>query len=69
MRGLVIDIANGVVHTEDGQTLAITNAFDACGCECDLDDAESVVAGPDADGMWLSLEILATDYEVSTVLN
>ncbi len=46
-----------MVITEDGQTLPITNMFDADGDECDdVDDAVTCVAGSDKDGLWLSID-------------
>ena len=51
------DRATRMVITEDGQTLPITNMFDADGDECDdVDDAVTCVAGPDKDGLWLSID-------------
>ncbi len=51
------DRATRMVITEDGQTLPITNMFDADGDECDdVDDAVTCVAGSDKDGLWLSID-------------
>ena len=59
------DRATRMAITEDGQTLPITNMFDADGDECDdvdgdecddVDDAVTCVAGPDKDGLWLSID-------------
>ena len=46
-----------VAIMEDGQELPVTNMFDGFGEETDdVDDAVSCVAGPDADGMWVSID-------------
>ena len=46
-----------VAVTEDGQELPITNLFDQFGDDCaDVDEAVSCVAGPDRDGLWLSID-------------
>lgn len=45
-----------VVVTEDGQELPITNFFDADGEDCDFDEAVTCVAGPDRDGLWLTID-------------
>lgn len=50
-----------VAITEDGQELPVTNSFDADGDECDLEDAVSCVAGPDKDGLWVSIDLTAFD--------
>lgn len=47
----------GEVHLSDGQVLPITNFFDDDGDECGADDAVVCVAGPDADGYWLSVDL------------
>lgn len=45
-----------VAITECGQSLPITNFFDADGEECASDGAVVCVAGPDKDGMWLTID-------------
>lgn len=53
----IVSIPDGLAYTEDGQELPITNSFDDCGDDCDLEDAVVVVAGPDADGMFLTIDL------------
>lgn len=47
-----------IAITEDGQKLPVTNSFDSDGDECDLADAVACVAGPDKDGLWLSIDLM-----------
>lgn len=42
--------------TEDGQSLPVAHYFDADGEDCDFDDAVTCVAGPDKDGLWLTID-------------
>lgn len=49
----------GVAITEDGQELPVTHWFDIDGDDCEPDDAVSVVAGPDRDGLWLAIDLSA----------
>ena len=46
-----------VAITEDGQELPVTNLFDSDGDECEPDEAVACVAGPDKDGLWLSIDL------------
>lgn len=50
---------------EDGQILQIVEAFDDDGDDCDLDDAVVCVAGPDKDGMFLTIDF--RDWESVTI--
>lgn len=45
-----------VVVMEDGQELPVVDAFDDNGDNCDIDDAVVCVAGPDADGLWVTID-------------
>ena len=46
-----------VAVTEDGQELPVTNMFDGDGDETDdVDAAVTCVAGPDKDGLWLTID-------------
>jgi hypothetical protein len=51
-----IHIASRVAIMEDGQQLPVTNAFDEHGDDCDLEEAVVCVAGPDKDGMWVTID-------------
>lgn len=51
-----VNVAMSVAITEDGQELPIANAFDRFGDDCDLAEAETCVAGPDKDGLWLTID-------------
>lgn len=53
----MINVALGVAVMEDGQELPVTNAFDEDGDDCDPEDAVACVAGPDRDGMWVSIDL------------
>jgi len=53
----MIHRARAIAITEDGQELPVTNALDDDGDDCDLEDAVSCVAGPDRDGMWLTIDL------------
>jgi hypothetical protein len=53
----MVHVGRAVALTEDGQELPITNAFDDDGDDCDLADAVTCVAGPDRDGMWLTINL------------
>lgn len=55
--GVLIDLDNRLVHLEDGQTLQATNWFDDSGMECEPVEAVVVVCGPDAEGMWWSMDV------------
>ena len=57
----MVNVSIAIAITEDGQELPITNAFDGYGEDCDLGDAVACVAGPDKDGLWLSIDL--TQYE------
>ena len=57
----MINVALGVAIMEDGQELPITNAYDDGGDDCDAADAVACVAGPDRDGMWVSIDL--TQFE------
>lgn len=60
---LLIDIQNGLVHLEDGQTLPVAHWLDHDGDECGKADACMAVAGPDRDGFWLSIEVFPEEPE------
>lgn len=49
--------ALGVILLNDGKTYPITNWFDADGDDCEPDEAEFAVAGPDSDGKWYTIEL------------
>ena len=53
----MVNVALGVAMMEDGRELPITNAFDDDGDDCDLTEAVACVAGPDRDGMWVSIDL------------
>jgi hypothetical protein len=53
----MVHVGRAVAMTEDGQELPITSAFDDDGDDCDLADAVACVAGPDKDGMWLTINL------------
>ena len=55
---VLIDLENRLVHLSDGQTLCVEHWFDGQGFECEPNEALSLTAGPDANGMWWSLSIL-----------
>lgn len=56
-----INVKQRIAITEDGQELPITHCFDSDGDDCDSDDAVTVVAGPDRDGLWLRIDMAAFD--------
>jgi len=47
-----VDLGGMFVLLNSGDTLPITNMFDADGDECDAADAVSVVEGADGRGWW-----------------
>jgi hypothetical protein len=51
-----INIQMKIAITEDGQSLSVVEAFDEDGDDCDLEDAVVCVAGPDKDGLWLTID-------------
>ena len=53
----MINVALRIAVMEDGQELPITNAFDEDGDDCNPEDAVACVAGPDRDGMWVSIDL------------
>jgi len=53
----MVNVTLGIAIMEDGQELPITNAFDDDGDDCDPAEAVSCVAGPDRDGMWVSIDL------------
>lgn len=53
----MINVTQGVALTEDGQILPITNSYDEDGDDCDPAEAVACVAGPDKDGLWLSIDL------------
>ena len=53
----MINVVLGVAIMEDGQELPITDAFDDDGDDCEATDAVTCVAGPDRDGMWVSIDL------------
>jgi len=60
----IIDLPNQLVHLKDGQTLTVIHWFDSYGFECEPDDSCSLVAGPDAEGYWLTLEVYADEQTI-----
>jgi hypothetical protein len=52
----VINLRTSQAITEDGQVLSIVAAFDDDGEDCQLEDASGCVAGPDAYGMFLTID-------------
>ena len=46
-----------IILLDDGKTYPITNWFDQNGDDCDPDDAEFAVAGPDSNGKWYTIEL------------
>lgn len=59
-----INVKQRIAITEDGQELPITHCFDIDGDECDPDDAVTVEAGPDRDGLGLTIDMAAFDRVV-----
>lgn len=52
-----VNLNGRVAVMEDGQVLAVTNFIDAHGEECEVDEAIICVAGPDKDGMWMTIDV------------
>lgn len=52
----ISSVKGDIAYTEDGQALPVTNWFDEWGEDCDADDAVTCVAGPDKDGLWLTID-------------
>lgn len=50
-----VNIGTRTAVMEDGQCLPITDVFDEDGDDCDLEDAVACVAGPDKNGMWVTI--------------
>lgn len=46
-----------IILLDDGKTYPITNWFDSRGNDCDPDEAEFAVAGPDSNGKWYTIEL------------
>lgn len=46
-----------IILLDDGKTYPITNWFDASGNDCEPEDAEFAVAGPDSNGKWYTIEL------------
>lgn len=57
MSEIIVVFDNATVILEDGEVLQITHAFDDDGDECGLEDAVSIVAGPDRGGRWMTIDI------------
>ncbi|TNE54817.1 MAG: hypothetical protein EP341_05650 [Sphingomonadales bacterium] len=51
-----------IILLDDGKTYPITNWFDAMGNDCDPDEAEFAVAGPDSKGKWYTIELGAYSH-------
>lgn len=52
-----INLADRVAITEDGQNLPVTDMFDEYGDDCDaIEECVVCVAGPDSDGLWLTID-------------
>jgi hypothetical protein len=51
-----------IILLDDGKTYPITNWFDAKGDDCDPDEAEFAVAGPDSSGKWYTIELGAYSH-------
>jgi hypothetical protein len=56
---VAVNVPGGVVMTDDGQMIPITNYFDVEADECEPETARAVVAGPDADGKWWTIGLHA----------
>ncbi len=56
IEAICADLARKTVVMEDAQELPITNFFDSDGDDCDFDDAVTCVAGPDKDGLWVTID-------------
>lgn len=46
-----------IILLDDCKTYPITNWFDCHGNDCDPDEAEFAVAGPDESGKWYTIEL------------
>lgn len=46
-----------IILLDDGKTYPITNWFDRHGNDCNPDNAEFAVAGPDSNGKWYTIEL------------
>lgn len=57
----MVNVALGVAITEDGEEIPVTDAFDEDGDDCDLEDAVACTAGPDKDGLWLTIDLRQFD--------
>lgn len=56
-----INRAKRIAVLENGETIPITNFFEAGGDECDPSDAVTCVAGPCSNGKWYSIDL--REYE------
>lgn len=55
---VAVNVGTKLVITNDGETLPITNMIDEFGEDCfDDDEAVSIVAGPDKEGFWWSINL------------
>ena len=52
-----INRAKRIAVLESGETIPITNFFEAGGDECDPSDAVTCVAGPCSNGKWYSIDL------------
>lgn len=53
----MINVTLGIAIMEDGQELPITNSFDDDGDDCEPSEAVACVAGPDRNGMWVTIDL------------
>lgn len=56
MTDVIFKDGSGYALLDDGEVLPVTNMYDCDGDECDdFWEATVVVAGPDKDGMWVTI--------------
>lgn len=55
---ITINIPRRMAYADDGDVFPVTNWFDDCGEECEPEEAKTCVAGPMADGWWVTMELL-----------
>ena len=61
-----VNVTDRYVMLESGESVPITNLFDVDGDETEEDaDVVAVVAGPDPEGMWLTVDLSEFESEVT----
>lgn len=53
----IVNVSRGYAVTEDGQQLPVTSWIANDEEDCRPEDAAACIAGPDRDGLWLTIDL------------